>query len=366
VRVLLGDASASRGPVALLPGAPGAGKTRALAEIGALARAAGGQVLAARCEEQSAPDLWPWGQVLRACAGDDATLRAQVSDMVDLPAQAEEGRFRVFDAAIQTLRNTAKRSTLAILIDDLQWADASSLLLFKLAAQSFVDARILLVAAYRDAAMATNAVLARVLGGLTRDDASRLLRLEPLATADVAALARAVLGREPETALVERVHAKTAGNALFVTQLLHVIRAKRWLTPLEEGATSAMLAVDEVREAVGLHLSELSPECRLVLSAASVLGQDFTVATLAPILALEPANLLAVLDEALRARILAKGATPSAFRFVHALVRDVLYKKLEGADRVRLHEAAARALGALGQDEAAQTHRARVTSLVGG
>jgi predicted ATPase len=368
MRTSLDDATMGHGRTLLVPGAPGAGKTRILAEVGALARARGAVVLSARCEEEGAPDLWPWVQILRALAAHDDARGPAISAI--LPAAGgdvaeDERRFRAFDTTIQTLRGAAAARPVVILIDDLEWADASSLLLFKLAAQSFADARVLLVATYRDASLATSPVLARATGALTREDASRLLRLDPLAKEDVATLGRAVLGREPEPALVERVHAKSAGNALFVTQLLHVIRSERWLGPLEEGATSAMLAVDEVREAVGLHLGELSPECHRVLSAASVLGQELHIAALAPIVGLEPALVLPVLDEALRARIVAKSATPASYRFVHALVRDVLYKNLDGADRARLHEAAARALSALGQDQAAAEHRARLARLVG-
>jgi predicted ATPase/DNA-binding winged helix-turn-helix (wHTH) protein len=347
----------ARGQVLLLTGDPGAGKTRALAEIGALARDAGARAIGARCEEGGAPDLWPWMQVLRALAPADA--EAVFSDAT------EDGRFRVFDAAVRMLAEAARRSPLVILLDDVQWADASSLLLFKLASQSLAEARVLLVAAYREAAVATNPVLARTLGALTREDPARMMRLSPLGKREVESLARAILERDPEPALVDRVHAKTAGNPLFVTQLLHVIRSERWLAPLEEGATSAMLDADEVREAVGLHLGELSPECRRVLSAASVLGPSFALSALAPMVALEPAHALAVLDEALRARVVAKGDAPATFRFLHTLVRDVLYKKLAAADRVRLHEAAARAYADLALEGEAAAHRAKAAQLIG-
>ena len=52
-----------------------------------------------------------------------------------------------------------------------------------------------------------------------------------------------------------------------------------------------------------------------------------------------PAALLSPLDEALRARVIAK-TSPGAYRFVHVLVRDVLYRSLSLADRARHHESA--------------------------
>ncbi len=360
---LIGDARTGRGGVALVVGSPGAGKTRALAEMTAAARAEGARIVAARCEERGAPDLWPWIQILRACATDESR------GAIDAALQEVEGeateRFRFFDVATQTLVAAARDEPVVVVIDDLHWADASSLLLFKLAAQTLAGARVVLVATYRDTAVSTNHVLARTLGALTREDPTRSIHLEPFGREEIASLARAILGREPESEILERIVAKTEGNALFVTQMLHVIRSEAWMTPGAEGATSALLEPEEVREALSLHLDELSAECRRVLSAAAVIGATFSIAALAPIADLAPVDALTALDEAIRAKVVAPvdGRAP-AFRFVHLLVRDLLYKKLGRADRHRLHEAAARAFGDLGQRDESDVHAAKAKVLL--
>src|SRR5262249_17881112 len=69
VRALLAEA---RGHALFVAGDPGAGKTRALAEMGAIAREAGARVVAARCEGHGAPDPWPWTPLFRTLAPEAA------------------------------------------------------------------------------------------------------------------------------------------------------------------------------------------------------------------------------------------------------------------------------------------------------
>jgi hypothetical protein len=76
-----------------------------------------------------------------------------------------------------------------------------------------------------------------------------------------------------------------------------------------------------------------------------VIGRSFDVVPLAGMLGEDALPVLGQLEEALRAKVLAKVRDrPHAFRFVHALVRDLLYKRLTGAERLLAHRAAAEAL----------------------
>src|SRR5204863_5147866 len=136
------------------------------------------------------------------------------------------------------------------------------------------------------------------------------------------------------------------------------------LAPLPDGATSAMLAVDTMREAIALHLRELTEPCRETLSTAAVVGSTFGLATLAAVCAKPAAHLLEHLDEALAARVVERD-NASTFTFRHGLVRDVFYKELPIARRVALHEATGAALRATGRAEDAALHEERVRLLLG-
>jgi predicted ATPase len=161
------DAIAGRGQLYLLAGEPGIGKTRLADEIARRAAGWGARALWGRCwEGGGAPPYWPWTQVLRACvtespgdcgpcASRDPSLAMELHELVPAAApeamlDPEDARFRLFDAVSNVLRTCAARTPLVVVLDDLQWADESSLLLLAFLARDLRGARLLLLGAYRD------------------------------------------------------------------------------------------------------------------------------------------------------------------------------------------------------------------------
>ena len=375
---MLSRAAAGRGGIALVSGEPGAGRTRVVTELAARGRTAGARVVLARCDEEgSTTELWPWIQLVRGLLDDEAARREAArqpfagalgpvfagfggAGREASPADGDRKHFGLFDAIVQLLRWASRAQPLLLLVDDVHAADVASLVLLKLAARATDGARALLVVTYRDTALRTHQPLARSIGALAREDPTRLVTLEPLGRADVSRMAEVALGRPADGSLVDRLLEKTSGNALFLTQVLHAMSG----APLD-ASTSTLLSVDEMKEAIGLHLGELSAECRQSLDAAAVLGARFTIAALGAVLEVEPASLAERVDEASRARIVERDdAAPGAMRFVHALVRDVVYGKLFASRRIALHERAARAMDASGDVEMAAAHRERVRRLM--
>jgi predicted ATPase len=136
-----------------------------------------------------------------------------------------------------------------------------------------------------------------------------------------------------DDALLERLMTKSDGNPLLVVQMLHAIEGRR------SGSTSALLALGEMREAIALQLADLSSPTLAVLAGASVLGRELTLARLATTTGRSTVDLLAAVEESLAARVLTRTDT-GGLRFMHALVRDVLYRRPTTAERVSLHRAA--------------------------
>jgi DNA-binding winged helix-turn-helix (wHTH) protein len=330
---MLAAARDGRGGIALVTGEPGVGKTRLVSTLAA--RAAPALVASARChDEPAAPPLWPWANVMRELAPKDPELAALA------PAADAQAQFRLFDKVGRFVRELARDRPLVIVLDDMQWADDESLALTKFVAKSIATSAVLLVVVYRSGA-ANAALAARTMGALAREDPSRTIVLRGLTREAVARLAKKE-GRALDEHALARIYEKTEGNALFVMQLLHGMRGG---VPEGSGATSAMLSTDVMRDAIALHIGELSPECARVLTIAAVLGRVFTIAALAGTTGIPGATLLPLLDEAIAARIVARSSSkPGEHRFVHALVRDVLYRRLAVAERVRLHAAAGDAI----------------------
>ena len=348
----------------LVCGGAGVGKSRLLGELAARARAAGARTLEARCHGGTGvPPLWPWTQALRSYAeGPKAPLADEARALADQLAAcgggSEPAGALAFDRVAQWLRRAAQQELAVVLLDDVHHADAGSVILLKLLTAALAGAKALFVLAYRDAPVSKDPVLGRTLGALARDDRARRVALEALSRDEARRLAESALGRPPEDALVDRLVEKTDNNPLLLCQTLRAMRATQALDGSRDGSTSALLATSDLREAVELHLEDLSEPAQRMLAAASVLGAELTLALLAATVGVDPARLLEPLEEALRWRVLVK--TPAgAYRFAHVLVRDALYRKLPAARRVALHEAAGAAARAQGGAEEAVCHYER-------
>ena len=142
-------------------------------------------MLTGRCYEgDGAPAYWPWLQVLRdaEAASDDDALRSETSgiasELAELTPELEErigslpeargprgeqARFRLFDAVAQYLSRRSARTPLLVILDDLHWADASSLGLMRFLATQLARERVLVCASYRDVEVRRGHPLAEVL-----------------------------------------------------------------------------------------------------------------------------------------------------------------------------------------------------------
>lgn len=337
----LDEALAGSGQLFFLVGEPGIGKTRLAEQIARLAARAGAQALWGRCfEGGGAPPYWPWIQVLRAGRPEHADavggpaaagLRELLPTVPSLDAlDSEEARFQLFDAAATLLRRASAEAPLVVLLDDLQWADDSSLLLLGFLARELRDARVVLVACYRDVEARLSAQAGRRIAELACD--ARTIRLGGLAEEEVALLLERSTGAPPAASLVRSVRRATEGNPLFVEEVGRSLAARP--SP-EDGAPATMPLPERVRAVIGRRIGLLSPACRRVLSVAAVLGKELDLATLEQACAADGDAVLEAIDEAVRARVVA--SAEGRLSFVHDLFRETLYDELTPRERARLH-----------------------------
>ena len=153
----LDEAASGRGSLVLVTGEPGIGKTRLMNELGRVGRQRGVCLAAGRCwEERGAPPYWPWMQVIRTLGGNLEELvvpgGAKAGARSTAAAVMPEGeRLRLFDAVGRFLGQASSKRPILVVLDDLHAWDESSLVLLRFLADVLAEARILVVASYRDA-----------------------------------------------------------------------------------------------------------------------------------------------------------------------------------------------------------------------
>jgi tetratricopeptide (TPR) repeat protein len=239
-------------------------------------------------------------------------------------------------------------------LDDLHWADQPSLLLLQFVARELGNSRLLLIGTYRDMELSRQHPLAETLGELTRERLFQRVLLRGLSQQDVGRFIEVAAGVDPPLGLTEAVHTQTEGNPLFVTEVVRLLVQEGELTQESGTRDSWTVRIPEgVREVIGRRLNRLSQRCNETLTIASVVGREFELRQLAPLVEdVSEDRLLDVLEEALSARVIEE--LPQAvgrYQFTHALIQETLTEELTLTRRVRLHARVAETLEQLYGDQ---------------
>jgi DNA-binding CsgD family transcriptional regulator len=281
-----------------------------------------------RCvDDPGAPPLWPWRRVVRTLPGVRAAVAESLAQ-VDGAADLEAARFLLVATATEALLDAAEPDGLVVVLEDLHWADETSLRLLRHLAGELNRSRLLVIGTYRHPAGPDGERLDRALPELLRGTATRALTLAPLTEDDV----RTYLPEAPAEA-VRAAHRRSGGNPLYLRAV-----ARAPASGPGDGGT-------ELRHLVRTTLTALPPAVLDLLDSAAVLGEEVDAGRLAAATARSPDDVRAGLDAAVRAGVLTSVPDlPGRRRFAHAVVRDAIYADLSPSTREELHRRAAEAL----------------------
>jgi tetratricopeptide (TPR) repeat protein len=340
LRGRLDDARRGRGSLCLVGGEPGIGKTRLAEEVADHAAQTGVRVLRGACwAGDGSPSLWPWIQVLRNYGRDPGAaavivgtgpaedLARLVPEVFSAPSQPtdqaldlDQQQFRVFDSLATVLRKAGDARPLMVMLEDLHWADPSSLAFLDFLAREIRSTRTLVVGTYRDQETGSGNPLTRLPHDVHR------MSLRGLGQVDTGMLMAATMGRHAEPSVVEMTHLRTGGNPFYIREVARLLDASGGEIP------------STVREAVWAGLAPLSEETLRVLTAASVAGPEFEVAVIGRVIGAPLEVVRTRLDEAVSVRVVEQTRRlVGRYAFVHALVRETLAEELSPAERADLH-----------------------------
>jgi DNA-binding CsgD family transcriptional regulator len=369
----LADAARSGGGrFVVIEGSAGIGKTRLLTEARALAGAAGMRVLAARGGEFEGefaygivrqlfePLLASASPGLRAelLSGPAALMEplfgaSQLAASQDAPA---EGSFAIVHGLYWLAANVALQRPTLLTIDDLHWADTSSLH-WLLYLTRRLDGVPLLVAAGtrppegegRDPALVAE---------LITDPEAAAIRPEPLGRASIAVLARELHGLEPDEAFCAALETATGGNPLFVGAVLDAVALEGTSPTAEHVPRLLEIGAQGVSRAVGLRLARLQPEALALLRAASILGDGTELRHAAALAGVQSRELGPAAAVLVRLDLLRR---EDPLEFFHPVVRSAVYETLDVVERDAAHRKAAELLLQAGAPpESAAGHLFRV------
>jgi len=312
----------------VLTGEPGIGKSRLAAELIGVASSEGAGVCVGRCsQDDGAPPLWPWGQVLEA-------LGAELPHTDD---DDDVAQFAAFQRIVQTIRDAARERPLVVGLDDLHWADPCSLRVLRLLVETVEDDALLVVATWRETPELEPA-LGDVAEALARRHAVRRA-LTGLAAEDVAEVFAVVARNRPNSEQAEALVERTDGNPFFVVEYARLAGER---ADLDRMLTEEQPPVG-VHEVLSRRLARLPDETVRTLRTAAVIGRRFDAATLSRAAGIDEDDLLDVVEPA-EATGLVREVGIGRFTFAHGLVRDTLVSGLSASRRGRVHARVAEAL----------------------
>jgi predicted ATPase len=361
----------------MLAGGPGVGKTRLTMEMAEYASRVGFRYLVGHCyERDERHPFLPFAEIIesnlaaapsledfRRRMGDNAAELAQIAPSLrrvypdiapplDLPP-AQQRRY-LFQSVSDTMARATQTRSQVYIVEDLQWADESSLALLIHLANRVAQLPVVIIGTYRDGYAEHNPALVRTLEELIRIGV-RPLKLGGLSKDDTAQMLCDLTKREsvPES-LVSLIFEESQGYPFFIEEVYrHLVDEGKLFDDAGQFRTDVRIAETDVPESVrliiGRRLERLDEKEKLALTAAAVIGRTFNFKLLAAICKLDVDELFTIVEKAQRIGIIVPSSQrlETSFSFAHELVRQTLLGRISAPRKQHLHGSIAAAIEGL-------------------
>jgi predicted ATPase len=347
----------SRGSLVLVSGEAGMGKSRLVASF---LRASGEgrlrNVMFAECLENVRHPYGPLRSLLAKIAPSvmpstysKRALRALVQlapgalepAIVSTYAGTSLDTGELFEALLELVTTIASRRATILCIDDIHWADQSTLAALAYLGPRIAATRLMIVCTFRSEVLDQEPEFYRTIATLSSGPVSQAMNLAPLSSAEMTELIdSATHGMQLQPAAKATIQRHADGNPFYAEELL-----KGAVDGPPGSPTSMPLSL---RAGILHRTAALAADDRQVIARAAVLGYRFTPAMLAAVSDRTVDSLVPMLRRARGANLIIEEASPSKYcRFRHALTRQIIYDDLLASERQLLHNQILKALEAL-------------------
>jgi predicted ATPase/DNA-binding CsgD family transcriptional regulator len=344
---------------ALIGGEAGVGKTRLTRELASLAAGQDCCVLTGQCVELGGeglplaplvdalrtmarampPDLLaevlgPAAPALSRLLPELARATVAAVSSPAEPANDDMSKAQLLEHVLGTLDRLSGVQPVLLVVEDLHWADQSTLDLVAFLFRSLRQSRVMIAVTYRSDELHRRHPLRPLLTSWERDRSINRVGLSRFSWDEVAAQLGAILGQRPAPAVTETVFDRSGGNAYLVEELAGAVAAGGDPADLPPSLADVLLS----------RVDALTANAQKLLRTASVAGRAVPDGLLAEVAGLDEAELLRALREAVDGHLLVVDPSGHGYAFRHALTRDAVYEDILPGERGRLHAAYAAAL----------------------
>ena len=360
----------SEGQLLLISGEPGIGKTRLMREVVTQAEVSGGLVYIGECQPEGNTPYAAFAQIARRFLRDyskngfefpkpvladllklSPELRSnypKVEPNPELDPEAEQRR--LFEHMVSFCQNISDQSPLLLVLEDVHWADSSTLAMMNLLARRTIEMPVMLLSTYREVELDEALPFHQAMQELNRKKFGTRIKLERLDKEKTKKMLATIFAEEITPDFLDGIYKETEGNPFFIEEVCKALiesgqlffKDGKWDRPTME----EMEIPQGVKVAIQSRLNQLSEDTQNILMFAAVIGRVFDYPTLEEVSEKDEDTLIDCLEEALHAQLIEelRETGGEGFRFSHALIPFSLRDSVSGLRRSRLHRKVAAAI----------------------
>ena len=323
----LGATHAGNGATVLVAGEAGIGKTRLVSELASRARDEGFEVLLGRSIDLVGTELpyQPFVEALRP-----------LQEPRQVGGSTAVSQLQVFEETLALLTDRSAAAPVLLVLEDLHWADTSTLDLVVFLAHNLDDRPLLLLATYRADEPSSAERVRRLADGVRRSGSALVLQLGPLEREELTALLAARTDGSLPAALTDEIVVRSEGNPFFAEELLAAAGDESGELPRR------------LRDLLLQRVARLDPQTQGLLRLAAAAGREVGYPLLRAAAPLPEQEVRESLRQAVEHGVLVAEQETSSFRFRHALLAQAIYTTILPGEREELHVRVADELVAAG------------------